>query len=344
MVPYLRECDMNGALRAAMDDIATAMTPEGQAALTAGRVLDAILGLIVAPIVLFGFIGFMVWSWWRLGRDPHYADSASIHVPAPPPDLTPASAALVYDGESSRRTLTTALVDMASRGQLAFDEVEEGLIFKSKKIAIVMGAAPPDDADDEYEREKAQRMPTSEAERFALEELSELAGAESRIEPDDLPEFGKHTGDFDKKLEAYAVARGWFRDAPGAVVKRWRAISLVVAGLGAIAFVLGMNLPSGGFTTLGVAAVAAGIVGVIIAGWMPARTKSGALIRINLSAYRRTLEKTMAMARSMDQVVREAGMAWLDSPDRAVVWGVALGYRPDGGPPGERGDGQESTP
>jgi len=45
-----------------------------------------------------------------------------------------------------------------------------------------------------------------------------------------------------------------------------------------------------------------------------------------------------------------AGVAeelWLDPATAVVVasvWGVALGYRPDGGPPGERGDGQESTP
>ena len=49
------------------------------------------------------------------------------------------------------------------------------------------------------------------------------------------------------------------------------------------------------------------------------------MIRAMLAAYRRTLEKTMAQARSMDQVVDEAGLDWLETPDQAVVWGVALG-------------------
>ena len=44
-----------------------------------------------------------------------------------------------------------------------------------------------------------------------------------------------------------------------------------------------------------------------------------------LLAYRRTLEKTMYQARSMDQVVTEAKLDWLDTPDRAVVWATALG-------------------
>jgi hypothetical protein len=44
-----------------------------------------------------------------------------------------------------------------------------------------------------------------------------------------------------------------------------------------------------------------------------------------LAAYRRTLKKTMDQARSMDQVVAEAGLSWLETPDQAVVWGTALG-------------------
>jgi hypothetical protein len=60
---------------------------------------------------------------------------------------------------------------------------------------------------------------------------------------------------------------------------------------------------------------------------MPAVTMTGAMIRAMLAAYRRTLQKTMAQARSMQQVVDEAGLDWLDTPDQAVVWGTALGLQ-----------------
>jgi len=46
-----------------------------------------------------------------------------------------------------------------------------------------------------------------------------------------------------------------------------------------------------------------------------------------LAAYRRTLQNTMAQARSMQQVVAETGLGWLDTPDQAVVWGTALGLQ-----------------
>jgi hypothetical protein len=60
---------------------------------------------------------------------------------------------------------------------------------------------------------------------------------------------------------------------------------------------------------------------------MPARTKDGAMIVAMLEAYRRTLEKTMAQARSMGQVVETAAIPLIEDPDDAVVWGVALGLQ-----------------
>ena len=51
------------------------------------------------------------------------------------------------------------------------------------------------------------------------------------------------------------------------------------------------------------------------------------MIRAMLHAYRRTLEKTMAQARSMSQVVTESAIPLIESPDDAVAWGVALGLQ-----------------
>jgi hypothetical protein len=78
---------------------------------------------------------------------------------------------------------------------------------------------------------------------------------------------------------------------------------------------------------LGAGAIAGGIVVLLFARGMPAVTMPGAMIRAMLAAYRRTLQKTMAQARSMQQVVDEAGLDWLDTPDQAVVWGTALGLQ-----------------
>ena len=70
--------------------------------------------------VLLLLVAWPLFHWLRFGRDPDYLDDPSIYMPAPPPDLTAAAGALVFDGRSSRHTLTTALLDLASRDEIAF--------------------------------------------------------------------------------------------------------------------------------------------------------------------------------------------------------------------------------
>ena len=74
------------------------------------------MGLIGAPIILVGLVGSALFAWLRYGRDPVYLDDPSIHMAGPPRDLTPAAATFVVAAGPSRRALTTAMLDLASRG------------------------------------------------------------------------------------------------------------------------------------------------------------------------------------------------------------------------------------
>jgi uncharacterized membrane protein YgcG len=313
--------DFDAAMLAAIRAVDRAATAEQAALLQAGRVLNAVIGLIVAPILGLLLIGLAVFQWLRFGRDPEYLDSPSILMPAPPDQLTAASGALVYDGQSSRRTLTTALLDLASRGRLAFED-RPGLL--SRKVAVV--TRPGKDGDDVTQawQRLADRRPLSDAELFAERELRGLGAI---VEDDELLKFGTKVGSFDERLEAHAVAQGWFREPPRKAQTRWSIIGGVelAAGIGALA--LAMWLPASGLTFVAIALGIAGIVTLLIARVMPARTMAGAMIRAMLAAYRRTLKLTMEQARSMGEVVERASVGWLETPDQALVWGVALGLQ-----------------
>jgi hypothetical protein len=76
-----------------------------------------------------------------------------------------------------------------------------------------------------------------------------------------------------------------------------------------------------------VSLIASAVVLFGAAAVMPARTKAGAVIVAMLEAYRRTLEKTMAQARTMGQVVEDSAIPLIEDPDDAVVWGTALGLQ-----------------
>ena len=324
MLPYLRSCDMGQALTVALQKIDAAATPDHAANLERARQLDAVLGLVVAPLLLVLLILFAAWHWLRYGRDPVYLDDPSIHMPAPPPDLTPASAALVWDGRSSRHTLTTALIDLASHGIIAFREESEGMLIHHTKVGI---ETEPTVAETPA-LGLIRRNPLGPAEMQLQDAIGALPGADASgyVDPAHVPGLATHTDAFDSALEAHVVQQGWFK-ATKKVVSRWLGGGIAEAVLGIVGIVVGANLPSQGIVLVGIALLVAGIVTVAIGYAMPCRTMSGAMIRAVLAAYRRTLSKTMAQARSMQQVVDEAKLPWLQTPDQAFVWGVALGLQ-----------------
>lgn len=322
MLPLLREEDLDGALLIAMARINANATPEHAATLARARTINALVGLVGTPLAFALLVGWAALSWVRYGRDPYYLDDPSILMPAPPPDLTAAAGALVMDGGSSRHTLTTAMLDLASRDEIAFRPEVRRFARDRLKIEI----RKPETRDPQIGLNR--RKPISPAENYALERLTALADIEDGVrivEPDDLLKFGEHVSTFNERLENYVKRMGWYREAPKKSVQRWQAIGVVELVGGVIAIGGGFALPATGLVLLGAGLIAAAIATFVIARAMPARTLQGAMIRAMLEAYKRTLQKTLAMSRSMDQVVASRAVPWLETPDQAVVWGVALG-------------------
>jgi uncharacterized membrane protein YgcG len=329
MVPYLARADFDGALKVALARVDAAATPEHAAQLQTARQLNAVFGLVGAPVVLFGLAGWAFFHWRRYGKDPVYLDDPSILMPAPPPDLTAASGAFVMDGGSSRRALTTAMLDLASRGLISFRE-DKGLLGLSEKVGVDVDP-PSGDPTEEAQRARNARRPTGPAEDFALAELRDLSHdhAEGFIPAEDMPNFGSSVSGFDKKLEEHVVERGWYAERPSRTVARWRTRGVLAIVAGAVAAFAGLSIPISGLTLIGAAAVVGGVIVILFAQGMPAVTMPGAIIRAMLAAYQRTLQKTMAQARSMQEVIEQAGLPWLETPDQAVVWGTALGLQGD---------------
>jgi uncharacterized membrane protein YgcG len=327
MVPFLLNADFDGALGVALERIDAAATPENAARLETGRQVNAVLGLIGAPVAFMGIAGWAYMQWRRFGKDPVYLDDPSILMPAPPPDLTAASGAFVMDGGTSRRALTTARLDIASRGLISFRE-NRGLLGVSDKVGIDVGP-PTLDPVEEARRARNARRPIGAAEEYALKELRELAAGkdEGYIDADDLPKFGSSVSKFDSKLESHVVNKRWMVEKPSKVVARWSGRGVLAMVAGAAGLFAGITVPMSGLVMIGAATIAGGIVILGFARGMPTVTMPGAMIRAMLAAYRRTLRRTMEQARSMQQVVDEAGLEWLETPDQAVVWGTALGLQ-----------------
>jgi uncharacterized membrane protein YgcG len=325
MAPHLRNCDMDGAVLAAVEAANQATTPENASRLQFARQLNAVLGfggVLVGALLIVWWL----WNWMRFGRDPVYTDDASIYMPAPPAKLTPATAALIMEGRATRRSLTTAMLDLASRGELAFRH-DGGILGFGAKIGIQM--TKPND-DDVHQR-LIRRSPLGPAEHFALDRISAVADEDDDrfIDQQHLLQFGKSVSGFNDRLETGAVDGSWFGRKPSSVINRWRGLGIGEFIIGGLAFWGAVSLPSDGLT---VAAISLGIAGAVTflgSQWMPAVTQTGSMVRAWLFAYRRTLQKTLEQARSMDEVVAAKAMPWVETPDQALVWGVALGLHRD---------------
>jgi uncharacterized membrane protein YgcG len=317
MLPALRECDFDTAMLNAMRQIDATATAEHARDLQLARQVDAVAGLIAAPLLLVGLMGWAGWSWLRYGRDPVYLDDASILMPAPPAGMSPAVAAVIIDGRARRHALTTALVDLAARGEISFRAAPDDPATMDIDITV------PDQRDARLARNR--RLPLGEAEQYALAELKKLGGAIRTIDAEDVPRFAKAVGGFDDRIEDAVAARGWFSESPGDAIDRWsrRGAFVLIAGVAAAFF--GINLPSNGLLLVGIAAIAGAVAMFIIARTMPQRTMEGARMYAQLAAYRRTLQKTLEQSRTMDQVVSSKVLPWVETPDQAVVWAYALG-------------------
>jgi uncharacterized membrane protein YgcG len=326
MLPRLAAGDLNGALLEAIEAVDEAATPEHAKRLEAARTIDAILGLFVAPAVLVAIVGWAIFQWLRFGRDPVYLDDPSIHMPAPPPELTAASAAVLMEGRSTRRALTTAMLDLASRGRFSFRE-NKGLL-GSTKVGIDLDAAPPD-ALAAAQRERNNRRTLSGAETYLNASLNSIAEGATYLEPEDILKLGEKVSEFDKKIEQHVTSRKWMTERPADVTRRWRGRGSFAIGGAVVVGVVGLKVPISGLVVVAFGLALGGIAIAVIASWMPAVTMPGAMLRAMLAAYRRTLEKTMAQARAMQQVVDDAKLPWLETPDQAVVWGTALGLQHD---------------
>ncbi len=319
MLPLLRTCDLDGAALVALDKVAGAGT---------FRVVNAVLGLLLAPAVFLLIVVGSFIAWLRHGKDPVYLDDPSILMPAPPPGLTPAAGAAIRDGSVTRRALTAASLDLAARGHIGFRAEESGGIFGGKpEIGIhTVDAAPPDPVE-QARLERVRRRPMDKATAYLLTRLRSIGGGAAYIAPTEILEFGASVGTFNSTLEKHLVDQRWFAEAPGKVSGRWtiRGVFTIVAGFAAL--FIGFNLPSSGIVLIGGALIVSALWLFGIAGAMPARSSDGAVIVAMLEAYRRTLVHTMALSRSMGEVVATSAIPLIEDPDDAVVWGVALGLQ-----------------
>jgi uncharacterized membrane protein YgcG len=320
LIPPARSGDWDSALLATVDALDARITPSATGWLGTLRTLNSLLGLVLAPIALVLTLGAAWWRWRREGDDPELIDSPSILMAGPPAEMTPPLATVVRQGKATQHSVNTALLDLARGGRISFLNLD--------RVASARSDSEPDPLLDPaiLVHRDAGGEPLPVPQRKAWDAIRSLGGGDDRLSRQSLWRLNGELRDVQRSLEAEAVRLGWMTRLPTPSIGGSARIGIAEIVVGGLAVWLGFSIPMSGATLLGAALVVGGIGSLGFAQVMSQRTKAGAYVDAMLKAYRRTLAKTLEQARNMGEVVAEPTVRVLaDTPDKAVVWGIALG-------------------
>ena len=321
IVPAAAQGQLGGGLISALDVVGSAITPGATDRLNLLRQVNAIVGLVGAPIAFLLIVGLAFRAWRREGDDPEVLDSPSILMAGPPAEMTPPLATVVRQGKSTQHSLNTLLVELASTGRIAFQNLD-----RAGKVKSDDEPDPLTDPAIEVRDEAPSGRRLAPPERAAWDLVRQQALGSGILSRERLWALNGLLKPVRDGLEDEVVRLGWFTRRPSTLVTRWSVIGFAEMALGALFVAGGFLIPMSGLTLLGAATGVGGLVSWGIGQFMSQRTPNGAYVDAMLKAYRRTLEKTLQQARSMEQVVADPTVRMLaDTPDKAVVWGFALG-------------------
>jgi uncharacterized membrane protein YgcG len=321
-VPLAVAGDREGAVVETVRDVTERADPEAQAALEQSRQINAVIGIIGAPVALIGTLGLAWRRWRREGDDPNLVDSPSILMAGPPAEMTPALATVIRQGRADQHTINTTLVELAGSGRLSFENLD-----RVKEIKSDDDPDPLTDPAIAVHREGGDR-PLGDPQQEAWQRIQRLAGSDERLTRSSLWKVNDELSSVKRALEEQAVRIGWLARLPGPSIGRMVGIGVGVALVGGGIIWAGIAIPMSGLVLVGGALVLGGLGTIGFGTAMSQRTAAGAYVDAMLTAYRRTLRKTMEQAHDIDEVVKDPEVATLaDTPDKAVVWGLALGLR-----------------
>ncbi len=184
----------------------------------------------------------------------------------PPADFHAGQLGTLVDEVADPRDVTATIVDLAVRGHLRIERVDDGADWRLTRLA------GPADELLQYER-------------LLRDDL--FGTAETVLMSDLRTTFASSMAEVQAALYADVTQRGWFRRNPASVRKAWAAVGVLILLLG-IGGTLLLAMRTG-WGLVGLATVAVGIAWLAATKAAPARTASGSAVLAQAEGFRQYL-------------------------------------------------------
>jgi uncharacterized membrane protein YgcG len=220
--------------------------------------------ILIAPVI--AFFGLLR-RWRQVGRDPEGPGSVVVRY-EPPEDLRPGEVGTIVDERVDMRDMTATIVDLAVRGYLRIEVVEEKHLFGLiSSEAVVFHRTDPETRGEliDYEHRILNGIFHDGSDTMKAEDLAQ--------------KFYKKIPGIKKSLHARLVKEKYFKAEPAKVIGRYVAFGFiagfVVAGLGfLIATATGAVMPNAAIFPI-LTGVLTAILFFGFAPAMPCKTRRG---------------------------------------------------------------------
>jgi uncharacterized membrane protein YgcG len=215
ILPSAGQGQIGGGLIEAVNLIDAAITPAATARLNFLRQVNAVVGIIGAPISFLVILGIAYRAWRREGDDPEVLDSPSILMAGPPANMTPPLATVVRQGKATQHSINTLLMELASTGRIAFQNLD-----RARKVKSDDEPDPLLDPAIEIHDAAPTGGRLGSAERDAWDLLRQQALASGVISRERLWELNDLLKGVRSGLEQEVVRLGWFTRPPSTLITR----------------------------------------------------------------------------------------------------------------------------
>jgi len=235
-----------------------------------------VLGLSL--LVLVAGTGGVVALWYLRGRDRPVGVVAE-YITEPPSDLPPGVVGALVDERVDVRDVLATIVDLARRGVIEIEEIEESGFLGIGKS-----------------RDFCYRRLETEAELLPFEQivLDELLGHRSERRLSELKnKFYAAIPRIGEEIYKELVERGYFHTNPERTRRKWRGLGVVGLVMSVVGFVCGAGFLAqyaSSFFCLPIASAVPFLALIVVGGFMPRKTEKGATEAAQWNAFKRYLQ------------------------------------------------------